>query len=357
VSGSLGSAAISRARVQVPAWGRPWIDVELVTADVFAKGARPALVVADVPIVATVVDGGAHEGRAAYRLACGQGGWGQTIPRKSYANDAGVKVASVLQDAAAACGETLAGPLPSTRLGPHYARAEGPASEVLNGLAPRGWYVDLDGTTRIGQRPATAYTGAAPRTRVDPSVGIVELATETLSGLVPGVVVDELAPATDVEYLLEPGRLTARVWGGAGYASRMLDALSRIVEALTARTRYHGKYEFRVVTQSGERLNLQPVRVANGLGDLTNVPVRPGVPGTRSNVQLGSLVLVEFVDRDPSRPVVTNFDAPDSPGWMPLTIELGGPGALGVARITDTVQAGAFAGVITGCSARVKAVL
>jgi len=77
--------------------------------------------------------------------------------------------------------------------------------------------------------------------------------------------------------------------------------------------------------------------------------------GLRADVQPGELVLVVFADADPSRPCVVAHDAPDSPGWMPLALELGGPGALGVARITDAVQAGAFAGVITFASARVKA--
>jgi hypothetical protein len=42
---------------------------------------------------------------------------------------------------------------------------------------------------------------------------------------------------------------------------------------------------------------------------------------------------------------------------MPLTLELGGPGALGVARTTDAVVAGPFGGTIVGGSARVKASL
>jgi hypothetical protein len=40
---------------------------------------------------------------------------------------------------------------------------------------------------------------------------------------------------------------------------------------------------------------------------------------------------------------------------MPLQLQLGGPLALGVARQTDPVQAGPFAGVVTGGSVRVRA--
>jgi hypothetical protein len=338
----------------VPAWGRPWADVQLAQPTEFAAGARVTLTIADVAISCAVVSGGAFEGHAAYRLVAGAGGWSKTIARKGYVNDAGVRASNVLSDAAAACGETITD-LPTTRLGPHYARAEGLASDVLNVLAPRNWYVDFAGVTHVGKRAAAAYAGTAPRVHVDTVGQIVELATETLVGLVPGVVVDGFAAATDVEYVLEPNRLTARIWGGPALTTRRLGAIADIVRSLTAHDRYRGVFEFRVVTQSGERLNLQPVRTATGFSDLSNVPVRPGVAGCRGDVQLGELVLVAFVDGDPSRPVVVAHDAPDAPGWMPLTIELGGPGALGVARIGDAVQAGPYAGVITSASARIKA--
>ena len=62
---------------------------------------------------------------------------------------------------------------PAGRVGEHYARTEGPASRVLHELAPRAWYVDLDGVTRFGVRPAVEYTGAAPRVDVRPAAGCV----------------------------------------------------------------------------------------------------------------------------------------------------------------------------------------
>jgi hypothetical protein len=190
---------------------------------------------------------------------------------------------------------------------------------------------------------------------VDPNAQTIELATETVAGLVPGVVVDGMAPAVDVEYILEPKSLTVRVWGGPADTTRLAGALGDFVRAMTARYKYAGTYEFRVVTQSGERLNLQPVRTAIGFDDLANVPVRPGIPGAKGKPALGSLVLVTFVDMDPSRPVVVSHSAADGPGWMPLELDLGGPLALGIARVTDTVQAGPFSGVITLGSATIKA--
>lgn len=355
MSGTLGNAAVTRARVQVPAWGRYWADVELQTVADYAVGAQLDLTIADVTMKVAVVSGGTFEGRSAYRLVGGAGKWGNTIKRKSYHNDATVKRSLILSDAAKDCGEQITD-LPLDRLSAHYARPEGPASAVLHQIAYRNWYVDFAGVTHIGQRASTAYTGNAPRTHVDKALQTVELAVESIVGLVPGVVVDDFAPATDVEYVLDADRLTATVWAGPATTDRMVNAILSIVRAETAKYRYAGMYEFRVVTQAGERLNLQPVRSAMGFDDLVNVPVRPGVAGIRNDVALGELVLVAFVDMDPSRPVVVAHDAWDSPSFVPMTIDLGGDGALGVGRLGDTVQAGPFGGLITSASTRVKAV-
>lgn len=352
---ALNGTTAARARVQVPAWGAPWLDLDLVEPLELAAGAAASVQVADVTISGVVVSGGAFEGRAAYRVVAGRGGWGRELPAVGYANDLGVKASLVLGDAAAAVGESLTD-LPTTVLGPRFARIRGTASAVLHELAPRNWYVGFDGVTRIGQRPTTAYAGDAPRTRVDKNTGVIELATDTLAGLVPGVRVDGMRPAADVEYELTEGRLTARVYSAAR-GDRFLSALERVILALFPDIRYRGTFEFRVVSQTGERLNLQPVRVSTGFSDLRAVPVRPGMAGLKAQVLPGELVLVTFADADPSRPQVISHDAPDAPGWMPLTLELGGPGALGVARIGDAVQAGPYIGIITAGSARVKASL
>lgn len=352
---TLNGQPCTRARVQVPDWGCWWADVDLAEAEALTAGTAATLVIADKTLVGTVVSGGAVHGKAAYRIVAGAGGWGRELKRKAYRNDAGGKVASVITDAARECGETVEG-LPTTRIGPHPTRPEGPASRVLNTLTPRAWRVDFDGVTRFGARTAATYTGDGARSRVDPQGAIVEIATDAIANLLPGVSVDGSAPATDVEYWLDAKRLTVKVYSSA-QTSRRLAALRKIFAALFPELRYSGTFEFRVVSQSGERLNLQPVRVGLGMPELVGVPVRPGMAGLKATVTPGELVLVTFADRDPSRPQVISHDAPDAPGWMPVTLELGGPGALGVARQTDAVIAGPFIGTITAGSARVKASL
>jgi hypothetical protein len=352
---ALKGNACSAARVTVADWGAWYADLTLTDPIAFVVGDPAPIQCADLSLTGTIISGGVVDGRAAYRVVGGKGGWSKPLPSKPYANDAGVRAALVLNDAAAAVGETLDTP-PPTRLGSHYARAQGLASACLNTLAPRAWRVDFDGVTRFGLRPPTPYTGSAVLLKPDPARGVYQFAAESLAGLLPGVTINGSLPATDIEYSLSKDRITVTVWAGSNQ-SRRRRAIAALVSGLFPNMRYQGAFEFRVISQEGERLNVQPVRSASGLPTLERVPVRAGLAGLKCKPVPGTLVVVQFLDADPSRPVVTGFDDPDSPGWMPLEITLGGPGALGVARIGDTVQAGPYAGVITSGSARVKAVL
>lgn len=351
-----GHACAPGTRVQVGSWGAWWADLNLTEA-VDLSGAA-AIEFAGVSMSGTIVAGGTANGRAAYNVVGGRGGWGREIPRKAYNADNGVKVSKVVGDAASAAGETVEG-VPTTRLGPHFARPAAPASHTLHAVTRESWRVDFDGVTRFGARAVTSYAGDGTRVKVDPGFSFVDLAVDTVAGLLPGVTIDGSAPASDVEYELGAERITVRVYAGRGTTprARRLAAQRRIFDALFPELRYAGAYEYRVVSQSSERLNLQIVRTGTGLPDLARVPVRPGMAGLRATVTPGSLVLVTFIDRDPSRPAAFAHDAPDAPGWMPLTLELGGPGALGVALIGSVTSCPAGAGTVTTGSVRVKAVL
>jgi hypothetical protein len=289
------------------------------------------LKLADKLLTGTIVAGGVAEGKASYRVVAGAGGWGRMIPRKPYRNDAGMKISNLISDVARTVGETVAD-VPTARVGSHYARAEGPASAVLNQLAPRGWRVDFDGVTRFGLRSSTAYTGDGTRTRIVPDAAFVEVAADEIGDLLPGVTIDGSQPATDVDYLLTADRLTVKVYASP-QVDREQEAERSIMLALFPWLQYIGHFEYRVVGQTGERLNLQPVRAATRMPDLAGVPVRPGVASVKSTATPGALVLVVFADRDPSRPQVVAHDAADAPGF-------GVGAALPIARLGDPIIGG-----------------
>lgn len=311
---TLNGLVVTTCRVQIPAWGLWWAEVECASQDVLSG--RATLVLDDVTFVGTIVTGGAYETRTRYRIVGGAGGWGREVAPTSYVNDAGVKLAIVLRDAAVACGETI-GTVGSDAVGPAFVRHRAPASRVLETLVPRGWYVDEAGVTQVGQRVAVAWTGAATRITNDEAQRRYELAPSTLVGLLPGAIVDGVE-ALDVEHVLDgEGKLRTTLWGGPQATSaRLPEALRRIVETFTERHRFFAPWEYRVVLRSGERLDLQATRVSSGMPDLRAVRVRPSA-GCRAHVALGSLVLVSFANGDPSRPVVTSTDEADAPGFVP----------------------------------------
>lgn len=370
---SINGHIVTRARVHVPAWGVPWVEASVDTDEPIG-GRAVTFKLADLSMQMTVMSGGpGPKGAARYRLAGGAGSWGKLVAAKGYANDAGVAARTVLEDAARECGETIdPSTMPTTRLGPAYARENAPASRALEDIAPAGWYVDSDGLTRIGKRAPSSLPEGAQIAGIDRSLGIVDLASDSVAGIVPGVRVEELE-AVDVMHTVEPGSVRSTLWtAGIASTSRELAALRRIMEQLDPRRRYRGVFEYRVVTQESERLNLQPLRVSTGMPMLRRVYVRPGVSGARANVALGSRVVVSFLDADPSRPIVIGFEDAEGDGFLPMKLEIdavteldlgesaimtrlaGGTPLQGVARIGDTVVVGGVSGLITTGSVKVR---
>lgn len=319
---TLNDKRITSARVQIPAWGLWYADAS-VDGEVSLAGAV-TLKIADLTLHGTVLSGGPQKGRSSFRIVAGAGGWGRTIPAKHYANDAGVKVAQILADAAAAAGETL-NATTSEVAGPAFTRKEAPASRVLEQLAPHAWFVDELGVTRLGARPASTLTERAPRvTQVDQARATVTLAPESLAKLLPGVTVDGLV-AVDVHHEITPKGVRTTIWGrqGAG-SSRRLTALRALIEQLDPDRHFRAIWEYRVGTKEGNRWNLQPVRVSTGMPVLRRVPVRPGVAGADADLALGSRVLVAFVNADPTAPVVVAFEDVDGDGFAPNALTLVG---------------------------------
>jgi len=355
IAATLNGHRATRARVQVPAWGAWYCDVSLDGEHTLAAGSAATLVVADATFKGAVLSGGPYQGRSEYRLVGGKGGWGKTIPKKSYANDAGVKLGTVLTDAATAVGETLSltSTETTTRVGPAWVRPEGPASRALELLSSQSWYVDEAGVTRLGKRASSPLAVKATRTAVDLARGTITLATDTIATIKPGTIVDGLE-AVDVAYEVNADTgVRTTIWGKRGASSRAASSLLTLLNQLDPDRAYRGVWEYRVVTTSGKRLNLQPVRVSTGMPDLVRVPVMPGLSGCDADVKLGSRVLVGFIDSDPARPVVLSFEDAEGEGFVPTTITFA-KGVLGVARMTDPVLAGPFAGTITSASTKVR---
>lgn len=103
---------------------------------------------------------------------------------------------------------------------------------------------------------------------------------------------------------------------------RLTSILSAIVKKLIAPTAYHALYEYRVISQSGNLLDLSPADPGRGLPALSAVPMRPGVSGAKATLKDGTSVLVGFVNGDPSRPAVLSYDTAFGDGLDPDEVDL-----------------------------------
>ncbi|HQY59797.1 MAG TPA: hypothetical protein PK141_00550 [Polyangiaceae bacterium] len=348
MSATLNSILATSARAFIPAWGCWWVEIDLDGEHTLSGAVT--VVIADLTLQGTILSGGPENGRSHFRVVGGKGGWGRPIPAKAYANDAGVKASTVLLDAADACGETiLASTLPTTRPGPSWVRPEGRARNVLELLAPKGWYVGEDGITRIGARTPGTLPANVTHGPVDLARGCVELASESIATILPGIVVDGLT-AVDVLHEVSSEGLRSTVQGARGGSSRLLEAYGAILEQLDPDRRFRGQSEYRVTSRSGDRVGLEPVRVSTGMPELTRVVARPGLPGCKGGAAIGSRVLVAFADSSPARPYVCAYEDADGSGFVPTTlvldasssIKIGDGATKGVVRDGDDVCLGYF---------------
>jgi hypothetical protein len=332
---TIAGRPVTHARVYLPAWGVPWAEVSL--ADDAILAGRTTLNVADLVFSGTIMSGGIGPiGRAGYRLAAGAGTWGKKVGQKSYSNSAGVKASSVIDDAARECGESIeAATLPpaTTRLGYAWTREAAPASRVLELVAPAGWYVNhSDGVTRIRTRTSLPLDVKATIQSVDRAREVVILSAPSIASIIPGVVVEGIVAADVLHEVTPTGGIRSTIWGnGQSSTNRALTALRRILEQLDPGRRFRGLYEYRIVSQENERLNLQPIRVSTGMPDLQRVPVRPGIPGAKATHLLGARVLVAFVDASPARPIVLGFEESDGAGFVPVDLSLEASGEIALA--------------------------
>lgn len=284
------------------------------------------------------------------RIVAGAGGWTNNLAPQGYHNDAGVKARLVVEDLVRATGERLGGFIPrAERIGVDYARRAGWASRALtDAIGGEGipWWVDLEGVTQVGPRPAvtpaaTAYEVLSydPAERVavldaaEPAA--VPIAATLTQGLdAPGVV-------RELEWQIGgEGALKIVAWlGGTGAQPGRLAGLLTTIAQRATDGREHGLFRYRVISQGTDgRVSLQAVRAAAGLPDLAPITVWPGIPGAWATVALGAECLVGFIEGDRAQPVVLGWTPYRASGFAPQVLVLGGATGEPAARKGDAVE-------------------
>jgi hypothetical protein len=361
----LNALQVRSCRLVTPWSGVPFADLDLALDDVgvmpsgkavlaIGESAPPFVVTVDPRRSGTF----AKEGRA--RVLVGGGGWDMRVPAQHF--HGAVTSTVVFSATAAAVGEAVIDVVPKP-FGLDFVRIAGRASRVLDGV---DWYVRPDGVTVVGPRPLIPLDlTSATIVAYDPLNGVVEVASN--DPIVPGTLLvdptrfDGVLTVRDVEQVWDESGARATCWCGEATGSRLQDALYALI-AERSRIAYLRKYIYRVVAENpaDETLVLQSVDPLSGAPDAIPLAMWPGMSGVSAQLTPGSLVLVEFVNADPSKPVVTSFEK-----GVPVILELDastivkvGQGAKGpVAMATGTqAQIAALQSEIATLAASVTAI-
>ena len=314
---TLNGLPVLRATVLLPRLG-VWVADVVVDTTEDLVGAQD-LVLDGVTLRGAVHRGGVAYGRWSGRLVGGAAGLPQAIPPVAqYTTTLAVALADALREA----GETLSATSADLSQGvTRWHRAAGTAAQAVGDVARAAglsWRVLLDGTVWVGAETWAEVTPSVEVVGQHPEVGRYELAgapaalLAVLPGLtlsVPGEGVTARVGCTELRVDADTARAVVLAEPSEKTSGRLLDALSRLVAALTRRTDYHAFYPARVVAQRGDgTLDLVPDDSAR-VAPCTGVPIRTGLPGVTLTVPTGARVLLGFEAGDPARPVATLWDA------------------------------------------------
>lgn len=165
---TLNNAPVTGFGAMIPERGNWTARVQLSTDTVFTKGQAVTFVVEDATFAGTIIRGGPFLSRASYLIVGGAGAWRLAVGPGALRSDGGIrlsaaadKLLSAVNMAAITAGlqgrERLTVQSDRT-LGPASTRVKMTGAAVLDILG--AWYMQPDGTTVIGTRPAP--TIAAP---------------------------------------------------------------------------------------------------------------------------------------------------------------------------------------------------
>jgi hypothetical protein len=326
VFGHIEGHTVIRATVHVPARGVWWADVDL-EGDPDVSG-RVTLTLGQLELSGTILESqaGTHGLQRRVRLAGGAGGWGTVLRARAYHSDAGVQARTIVEDAAREAGEELGNISPAVeRIGPDYVRQAGPASRVLeDAIGGVPWWVDYDGKTQVGPRSSAAAEGSSYEVlEYEPRARLVTLAVDDLRAVGIGTVLSDRLDAQQTVRELEldvADVVRVRAWcGGDGSPfGRLVQTIEGLVARATDRQLF-GLWQYRVSRMSGDRVELQAVSQAAGLPDILPISMRPGAAGVHAELAQGAEVLVQFVEGDRAKPVITHFAGKDGVGWTPTS--------------------------------------
>ncbi len=186
----INGANAPKAEIYQPRYGSWWADVETDNDAVLSGDVT--LTIGDMTLAGTIKEGGVSDGTGRWHVRGGLA-WDTVIAERPYQSDAnaGVRLRTVLTDAARDCGAFAAGvDLPTdTRVGSSYSRVAGSGRSTLDALLPYGcppWYVSTAGRTVFARRAATDITAVARVRRRNLAHGLRWVSVDEYAPWIPG---------------------------------------------------------------------------------------------------------------------------------------------------------------------------
>jgi hypothetical protein len=329
VTDTLNGIDLLHVQIREPLDGR-WVAwAALDHEEAFALGSAAVLVVGGESFVGTWercdIDGGKLLGM----VSGGAGDLQAVQPSKFYDRHS---LGMVLADIMAGAGDVLSSDVSSTILThrvPHWLRTEGPGMEQLRRVAEevKAEHVRLlrDGTVWLGAEDWAEVSPDGQRTDARPSEHWFEFRPEEAPELRPGVTFEGLRIGTVVTTSSASGLVQRCYYLNERDQDQDEVALMRAAMVREAQQRALGGYWFaaKVVAQNASDLTIEVIpedaRV-RGLGGLTKIPIRWGIPGCTAKVNAGARVRVFCDDGRASKYSAALWDD----GAVVTEIKLGG---------------------------------
>ncbi len=322
-----GSRVIS-GTITFPYYG-PWV-ADLILASSEDIGTSVTLVAGDLSLKGTVVRQATFANSRSARIVGGAAGWRKSLPSKGYSHEAGVKLSSVLGDAALALdADRVVGTL--------YAREEAKAERVLNLELGGKWWIDSGGATQTKARDSSAVVTPFTVIAWSGGKGQFEIATESIASWQPGksfsshvVPSPQVISSVTIEGTNE-GKLRLHVLSTNGDLERLRVDIRSLIRAEIASLSYSGVWEYTI--ESGDNKTVDVTPTDKRMPPITKCPMMPGLMGEVVTPTPGSKCRIVFVNSDPTRPECVGIIG------SPMKIEIAGPiPTQAAARFGDAVS-------------------
>lgn len=297
----LNGVAVCSGRILFPLQGRWYAELTLQgTDEILVEG--PVLLDVGGRVFRGFATSSKDRGnRVSVEVVGGAGGIGATVTPTHYVEET---VAGVLRAALAVGGERLSATSDASVTSlmlPMWTRAGGKVSDAVKRvLAPSGasWRVLDDGSIWVGKETWPEQALDIAPTDERPTQSMFQIGVESATVL-PGVTIAGRR-ISSVTYNIDDTRIRADLTYGERRGGTA-DDLAELVRRELAPLDFFGSYVVKVVGQNADG-TLEILSTDTRIPKMSKVPLRapPGV--TEIRVAVGTLVVLEFDNGDPSKP-------------------------------------------------------